>query len=257
MLIILPPSETKRPAPSAGPPIDLERLSFPELNPMRERIVEALIATSAAPDAFQRLGVRPMLAAEVSRNTRLLELPTRPAGETYSGPLHAGLSADTLSPPASERAARDVVIVSALWGLLRPDDRIPPYRLKLWARLIGIDRPDFEWRSVLPAALDRAAGDDELVLDLRSPGYQQIGRPTVAADRQVALRVEQRAFGRRIGDVVAKRVRGQAARELLESGVDPRSPDELADVLGERWPVELSPADSPRGSWRLSLIADD
>ena len=257
MLIILPPSETKRPAPSAGLPVDLDRLSFPELNPMRVRVLEALVETSAGPDAFQRLGVLPTLAAEVARNTRLLELPTRPAAVVYSGPLHAGLSAATLSPAARERARSEVVIVSALWGLLRLDDRIPPYRLKLWARLIGIDRPDFEWRTVLPAALENAAGPDGLILDLRSPGYQQIGRVGNAGGRLVSLRVEQQAFGRRIGDVVAKRVRGQAARHLLESGVEPSGPDELAAILGERWPVELSPSDTPRGSWMLSLVADD
>ena len=257
MLIIVPPSETKRPAPTSGPPVDLDRLSFPELKPMRAQLIDALIETSAGPDAFQRLGVRPTLAGEVARNTRLLELPTRPAFEVYSGPLHEGLSVGTLSPAARERAKHDLVIASALWGLLRPDDRIPPYRLKLWANVVGMDRPDFAWRTVLPAVLGAAAGQDGLVLDLRSPGYRQMGRPARADDRLVNLRIELHGFGRRIGDVMAKRVRGEAAYRILESGVEPGGPDELAAILGDRWPVELAPAERPRGSWELTLIADD
>jgi len=256
MLIIVPPSETKRPAPASGPRLDLERLSFPELRPTRAEILEALIETSAGPDAFTRLGVRPTLAAEVARNTRLLELPTRPAGAVYSGPLHEGLSVDTLSPVGRERSRHSVVIASALWGLVRPDDLIPAYRLKLWARLVGVGRPDIAWRTVLSTLLTDVAGDAALILDLRSPGYQQIGRARVAAERLVTLRVEQHGFARRIGDVVAKRVRGQAARHLLESPVEPATVDDLATILGERWAVELLPASRPTGSWELTLLVE-
>lgn len=253
----MPPSETKRPEAPDGPPVDLAALAFPELTPMRERVLEALIATSAGPDAFRRLNVRPSKAKEVARNTLILELPTMAAAEVYSGPLHQGLAVAALSPAARERAEETVVVASALWGLLRLNDRIPPYRLYLFSGLIGMGRLEGVWRELLPDVLASAAGPDGLILDLRSPEYQLIGKPGGLDHRTVTLRVEQGSARGRIGDVVAKPVRGEAAHELLESGVEPSGPGELMALLGERWPVALSEAGRGRGASTLTLMVDD
>ena len=96
-----------------------------------------------------------------------------------------------------------------------------------------------------------------VVLDLRSPGYQATGIPEGLGDRTVTLRVPQSRFGARMGDVVAKRIRGQAARHLLESDEAIDDQQVLADVLGERWPVELAPPARARGTWTVSLFAAD
>jgi cytoplasmic iron level regulating protein YaaA (DUF328/UPF0246 family) len=256
VLIIVPPSETKRRAPDLGAPVEIEELSFPGLNPLRREIAEALIETSARADAFRRLGLRPSMAAEVARNTHLLELPTLRAFELYSGPLHSGLSFETLSSPATSRARRELVITSALWGAVRASDRIPTYRLSIHGHLVGIGRLDATWRRVLPDVLAEAARD-QLTIDLRSAYYQAAGRPRGLGDRTVSVRVPQQAIGRRVGDVVAKRVRGQVARHLLESDADPSDPGELAMLLGERWPIEL---EAPRGRempWTMTVIPAD
>jgi cytoplasmic iron level regulating protein YaaA (DUF328/UPF0246 family) len=100
-----------------------------------------------------------------------------PVLDLYTGPLHGGLDAEGLSEAAAERASGSIVVVSALWGALRPTDRVPPYRLHLFARLIGIDRLYETWRAVLPDVLADAAGAAGVVVDLRSPGYQQAGTP--------------------------------------------------------------------------------
>ena len=256
LLIILPPSEAKRRPAATGDGVELERLSFPELLPTRRRIADALIRTSSDLDAFERLGVRHGRAPEVVANTRLFELPAMPVLELYTGPLHQGLDAESLSEAAAARAEGSIVVVSALWGALRPTDRIPPYRLHLFARLIGIDRLDQTWRAVLPDALVEAAGADGVVVDLRSPGYQQAGTPAALGDRTVRLRIDLGPAGDRIGDVVAKRVRGEAAHHLLESGADPDDPHALADVLADRWPVRLDAPERPGKPWSMTLSVD-
>jgi uncharacterized protein len=267
VLLIVPPSETKTRAPASGEPVDLEALSFPALADTRRRVIDGLVATSARPDALRRLFVRPSFDADVARNTALLDLATRPAADVYTGPLHAGLDLAGLSAEARALAERLLVINSALWGLLRPSDQIPTYRLTIHAHLVtasgeSLGRLDLLWRRVLPRVLAEETGGG-LVVDLRSSYYQATGGPTDLEGRTVTLRVEQRLAGHRMGDVVAKRVRGQAAHELLEAmamtGADPHEPDEVAAILGERWPVDLEPPGTRDRSmgWTLTIFATD
>jgi len=258
VLILVPPSESKRPPPDDGRPVALDELSFPELTDLRARILDALIETSAAPDAFERLFERPTMAGLVERNTRLTEVPTLPASDVYVGELHDGLDVASLSPAGAERADRRLIITSALWGALRPTDRIPPYRMRVWSRLVGLDRVEPLWRTVLPDLFAGLAGPDGLVLDLRTPAFQALGLPTRLSHRTVTMRVDQYSdSGRRIGDVIAKRIRGEAAHLLLEAEAEPCDADGIADLLGERWPVRLEPPERPGRSWTLSLTPDD
>ena len=254
MLMILPPSETKRPAPDNGPPLDLDRLSFPELTAMRVSVMHALIATSQRPDGLRRLLVRPSLAAQVARNEHLRELPTRRAVETYAGPLYEGLDPASWPPDAERRAARQLIIVSALWGALRPGDRIPPYRLYVCARLLGMDRLEPTWRTVLPAVLTEAAGRRGAILDLRSRVYRAVGRPDGLDDQTVTLRVRPSPGGpAHIGDVIAKRVRGEVARHLLASETEPEDPLDIADLLAARWTIEVDPPAARNRAWTITL----
>jgi uncharacterized protein len=252
VLIIVPSSETKRVPPKRGRPVALDALSFPELAEMRTCVLDALIATSASPDALGRLLVGPSFLDEVARNTRLRELPVRPALEVYTGTLHGGLDAATLSPAAKRRAASRLVIASALWGLLRPADKIPPYRMNICARLDGIEHLEPLWRTHLPDVLAAAAGRRGVILDVRAASYQAMGMPVGLGDRTVTLHADA-VSGGRVGNVFVKRVRGEAARFLLESGEDPANPTELTALLAQRWPVRLEEPVRPGKPWAVTL----
>ncbi len=248
MLVLLPPSESKAAPAVRGTPVDLAALSFPELTDTRRHVLEALTAVSGGPDALRRLGLGASLAADAARNTRLHTLPARPALEVYTGVLYDALGWPTLSPSARRRAATRLVVVSALWGALRPRDRVPPYRLKMQADL-GLGALAQVWRPALAPVLEQAAAKG-LVVDCRSGDYAAAWAPSAeVAGRTVAVRVLQDG---RVVSHMAKHTRGEVARHLLETGADPARPQGLARALAERWTVRLTPR--PGRPWILDVV---
>jgi cytoplasmic iron level regulating protein YaaA (DUF328/UPF0246 family) len=256
VLILLPPSESKAAPARRGRPVDLARLSFGELTDLRKQVLEALIDVSGQPDAQERLGVGASLAAEVARNLTLPTAPSQPAHVVYTGVLYDALGWSSLSPAARRRGTSRVVIISALWGALRPNDRVPSYRLSMDGDLPGLGPLARHWRPLLPQVLTAAAGRSGVIVDCRSGPYAAAAPlPASLAARTAAIRVLREEAGQRtVVSHLAKHTRGEVARYLLEQGTDPRTPAALADILATRWPVELTPPTRPAAPWILDLI---
>lgn len=250
MLILLPPSEGKT-RPVDGPPLDLETLSFPELTGPRAEAMAALVQLCRdEPDvAAKVLGLGPTQAGEVAMNAGLREAAAAPARAVYAGVLFDALDLRGLSSAARRRADRSVAITSGLWGLLRPGDMIPAYRLGGGTNLPGVGRLAAFWRPVLRSTMAHAAGDG-LVVDLRSGTYTPYWRPgpDVAA-RLAHVRVLHERDGRRT--VVShhnKVTKGRIARELLTAASSPHEPVGLADLLRSAgWTTEVT-APARRGA---------
>ena len=222
MLIVLPPSETK----SFGgdhPPLDWDSLSFPALNSVRKQIAADLVALD---DPFTVLGISDKLAAEVEANQQLLTSPTAPAILRYTGVLYDALSAGTLPNEALQRLA----IGSALFGVVRAGDLIPHYRLSGGTKLptrSSSTTPTLKsrWGGLITEVLSSA---DDLVVDLRSGTYQQLGRLKTA----ITVRVEsvQPDGTRKVVSHFNKHYKGELARVLALSEQDPISIDEVAAI---------------------------
>jgi cytoplasmic iron level regulating protein YaaA (DUF328/UPF0246 family) len=237
MLILLPPSEGKA-APATGAPVDLEALAFAaELTESRRKLLGALAALADVPlpRAVSMLGLSKGQAGEVAVDSELVGAPAAPAAAVYSGVLYERLRLGELGKRAQSR----VLIASALWGVVRPGDRIPYYRLSAKAKLKRIGPLAAFWRPQLAAALPDRSG--ELVVDMRSGAYAAAWKPRRA--ELVAVRAFSESGGaRKPVSHMAKAVRGEVARALLEAGKAPKDAEAaaaLAEAAGFK--VELIP----------------
>ena len=258
MLILLPPSEGKA-APRRGRALDLDALAFPGLGPTRERLLGALVAMcSDDPDlAATTLGIGHTQRHLLDVNSELPDAPTARADRVYSGVLYDALDPGSLSPAARRRAATRLAITSALFGLVRPADRIPAYRLSGDTTLPGLGPVSAAWRPVLGAAVEEAVGDG-LLVDLRSTSYAAFWRPPAHLGSRVAtVRVLHEANGKR--QVVShfnKATKGRIVRAVLEDGANPRTPAALADLLRDLgWKVEEG--EPVKGGTRLDVVVDE
>lgn len=259
MLILLPPSEGKT-SPTSGKPVSLSTLSFPALTATRTAIADALVRLSSGPAAKARtvLGISARQDDELERNRTLLTSPTAPAGEVYSGVLYDALDLGTLDARARRRAASDIAIASALFGLLRVSDRIPAYRLSADTTLPGVGRLAGAWRGPLTEAVAAAAGRG-VVLDLRSSAYVSLGPvPASLSERTAVARVFQEKGGRRtIVSHHNKATKGRLARGLLGEP-KPRTVDDLAGALGAAgYRVELAPPAGDGKPWTIDVVVKE
>lgn len=219
MLVLLPPSETKADG-GTGAPLDLERLSFPELNPVRRKLADALVELAAdVPASLAALGLSERQAAEVARNAAVFGSPTLPALHRYTGVLYDALAARTLTRAQLGRAGARLAVASALFGLLRATDPIPAYRCSGDRALPGVGPLRELWRPALEPVLGEL---DELVVDLRSGTYAALARVPAAVTVRVVT-----AAGRAVSHH-NKAHKGLLARALA---VAPREPATVTGLV--------------------------
>jgi len=225
VILLLPPSETKRDGGDGSRVLDLSRLSFPELSQCRRQTLAALTITSRSvktANAALRLG--PKQGFEIERNRSIRRSPLMPAIERYTGVLYDALQADTLHDEARGFADQSVVVHSALFGLLGANDPIPAYRLSHDSRLPGLSLRT-HWRDTTARVL-AARGD--FVVDLRSEAYAALGpRP----ERSNYIRVvTETANGSRLAlSHFNKKAKGEFIRAVVAAQIVHDSPTSLIE----------------------------
>jgi len=156
--ILLPPSEGKADG-GTGKAVQIAGLSFNQLEEQRITLRAALGAAmnGKEPGRAKLLGVKgSALAAATAANLSVLSSPTMPAIERYTGVLYDALDVASLSTRDRKRLGKQVLIFSGLWGVVRPDDLIPDYKLKMGATLAPVGKLSTWWREPITAALASA-----------------------------------------------------------------------------------------------------
>lgn len=147
MDIWLPPSEGKN-APSDGPNLNLDSLSFPILNSTRAEIIKACAQITETHTAQRVFNIGAKHEAELAANRALMSQPCAPASTVFTGVLYEALREH--NPTIWEGPeARHILIFSGIFGVLRADDMIPLHRLAMGATLPPLGKVSALWRRVL------------------------------------------------------------------------------------------------------------
>ncbi|WP_102223958.1 peroxide stress protein YaaA [Acidimangrovimonas sediminis] len=146
----------------------------------------------------------------------------RPAAFAFAGDTYQGFEAKTLDADAIAWAQDHLRILSGLYGLLRPLDRIQPYRLEMGSRLKtarGASLYEY-WGSAISEALNEAAsaaGTDTLVNCASTEYFSAVELSALKLRVITPVFLEDRNGARKVVSFWAKRARGAMARYAMEN----------------------------------------
>jgi cytoplasmic iron level regulating protein YaaA (DUF328/UPF0246 family) len=156
----------------------------------------------------------------------------RQAIMSFNGDVYAGLDARSLSQEQLDYVQGQVRILSGLYGLLRPLDRMHPYRLEMGTRLQNPRGKDLYafWGETITGALNsrlEETGSTALV-NLASEEYFKSVKPKLLTVPVITPVFEDWKNGKyKIISFFAKRARGMMARYAAVNGV--KDPQQLKD----------------------------
>lgn len=139
----------------------------------------------------------------------------------FAGDVYEGLQAPTLSSDELAWAQDHLRILSGLYGVLRPLDRIQPYRLEMGTALkVGSRRNLYDfWGTAIADALNRdlAADPSPVVINLASQEYfRSVDRSVLRARVVECVFEEGKAGGWKVVSFFAKKARGLMARFAVQ-----------------------------------------
>ena len=166
----------------------------------------------------------------------------------FKGDVYLGLDAQTLSKRDFTWAQKRLRVLSGLYGLLRPLDRIHPYRLEMGTALrntAGKDLYEF-WGGKVTQALNEAlAGQrSKVLINLASNEYYKVVQAQNIDGRIVTINFKEwRRDAYRFVSFSAKKARGLMARYMIDHRAERADDLKAFDVEGYAFNEELSSRD--------------
>jgi len=151
---------------------------------------------------------------------------SRPAVLAFNGDVYDGLDVRSLAAADLAWAQQHLVILSGLYGALRPLDRLQPYRLEMGTRHANPGGKDLYafWGDTVAQYLQQRLADDRhpVIVNLASQEYFKVARRPALAARVVDCVFEdwkddgQGGGQHKIISFFAKRARGAMARWAIQ-----------------------------------------
>jgi cytoplasmic iron level regulating protein YaaA (DUF328/UPF0246 family) len=259
MLYLLSPAKTLDYA-TPTPPEVLARATRPQFVPRSAALIEVLRTKTPAEVATLMSLSDPLAQLNVARyaawRRSFTPRNSKPALLAFAGDVYDGLDAKTLATADLDWAQRHLVILSGLYGALRPLDLMQPYRLEMGTRLHTDAAEDLYgfWGDTLAEHLNRLQRGERapLVVNLASQEYSKaVLRPALKA-RVIECVFEDWKGGQyKVISFFAKRARGMMARHAVVNRIT--SPQPLQDFAEDGYAFDAAASSPERLVFRRRL----
>lgn len=166
----------------------------------------------------------------------------------FNGDVYEGLDAASLTEKQLDWAQEHVVILSGLYGALRPLDLMQPYRLEMGTRLqtsAGKNLYQF-WGGEIAAYLNerQASGKMPVVINLASDEYfKSVDRKVLQARVVTCVFEEKKGDAYKVVSFFAKRARGLMVRYAIQKRASRPEQLQQFDLEGYSFVSDVSTAD--------------
>ncbi|ADZ92182.1 peroxide stress protein YaaA [Marinomonas mediterranea] len=148
---------------------------------------------------------------------------SRPAVFTFMGDVYTGLNAYSLPKETIEQAQKRLRILSGLYGLLKPLDKMQAYRLEMGTRLSnpnGTNLYQF-WGDKVANELENELEDNELLVNLASNEYfKAVNIKKISKQIITPNFLDEKNGQFKVISFYAKKARGMMVRYLLDSNAN-------------------------------------
>ena len=213
-LLLLPPSEGKAETGNQSRPWTPQLGAFGAvLETSRAQIVNQLRKDKGGTQKLLGVSGAHLTRAQ-SCNMQLIGAPCLPAWQRYTGVVWDHLDLSSLTATQRNAFIKRIIVPSGLLGLVRADDHVPDYRLKMGARLAPFGTMSKFWNEAITDALV-AVVKKRAVVDLL-PNEHRAAINWNKLDNVVRVDLVSHS-GAVVGGHNAKAAKGLLARHLLAS----------------------------------------
>ena len=144
----------------------------------------------------------------------------------FNGDVYDGIDANTISTSNHEKLQSTLRILSGLYGILKPFDKIKPYRLEM-ATKISIDGSknlyDF-WKKNVTDSILKEIKEEEIIINLASNEYFSVIDSSIIDNKIITPQFKDFKNGKlKIISFYAKKARGLMTRFLIDNDIQSSS----------------------------------
>ncbi len=233
MYILIPPSEGKNPS-NDKEFFSLDSLSYSFLNSKRSQIIYYLSNNNLSKEQYiKTLGISSQNFEKIKMiNSKITTSQVSSSISRYNGVLYNFLDYNSLNETAKSLFDDSIIIFSALFGLVRPQDKIPDYKLKMGTKLIdGIKLSKF-WKDEITEVL-RKELENQIVFNFLPTEFSNtFDSKVIKYKYELTFSFKQENINGELKSIThwTKALRGSLIRYLLNRVSDFNSIDEIFKV---------------------------